>query len=129
MVVKEIYGKFVDIDIPADVFPTTQEIAAIDELLPGCHHGWYKSVTLHEINKEPIDLHYRYWLPEGSPKGILIYTHGIHSHSGHASRLNGRPLDVVSKTRSVCVLFMNNSRNDAIFLSHAHTHNSIYNRL
>ena len=96
MVVKEIYGKMVDLDIPADVFPTSEEIKAIDELLPGCQHGWYKSVTLNKINKEPIDLHYRYWLPSGPPRGILIYTHGIHSHSGHGSRINGRPLDVVS---------------------------------
>jgi hypothetical protein len=27
-------------------------------------------------------------------KGIVIYTHGVHSQSGHASRLDDRPLDI-----------------------------------
>jgi hypothetical protein len=40
MVVKEIFGKMVNIDIPEDVFPTKEEIEAIDALLPGCQHGW-----------------------------------------------------------------------------------------
>ena len=43
------------------------------------------------------DLHYWYWLPTLEPaKGILIYTHGIHLHLGHGSRVDGRPLDMVS---------------------------------
>jgi hypothetical protein len=87
----------VDIDIPANVFPTSQEMEKIESNLPNCHHGWYQSVSKNS-GGTPIDLHYRYWLPSGKPEGILIYTHGIHSHSGHASRIDGRPLDVVSHT-------------------------------
>jgi hypothetical protein len=97
MVVKELYGKMVDIDIPADVFPTKEEIDAIDDVVKGCQHGWYKSVSKTEKGDDTVDLHFRYWLPDGKPKGILIYTHGIHSHSGHGSRIDGRPLDVVSE--------------------------------
>jgi hypothetical protein len=99
MVIKEVYGKFVDIDIPADVFPTQQEIEAVDALLPNCQHGWYKSVT------DDADLHYRYWAPTTTnpekPRGVIIYTHGIHSHSGHGWRHEGRALDVVSCVVSV----------------------------
>ncbi|KAG7349798.1 serine aminopeptidase, S33 [Nitzschia inconspicua] len=94
MVVQEVFGKIVNIDIPADVFPTKKEIEEIEAVAPNCQHGWYQSVNKHD-NGEPVDLHYRYWLPEGNkPKGILIFTHGIHSHSGHGSRIDGRPLDI-----------------------------------
>lgn len=93
MVVKEVYGKIVKIDIPADVFPTPKEIVELDAVLPDCQHGWYKSVT------NDVDLHYRYWAPTTAdperPAGVVIYTHGVHSHSGHAARQGGRALDVV----------------------------------
>lgn len=97
--IQDIYGKVVDIDIPADVFPTPPELDELEAVAPNCIHGWYPSVTLSKTaTNTPIDLHYRKWLPQGvgNPKGILIYTHGIHSHSGHGSRIDGRPLDVVS---------------------------------
>lgn len=94
MVVKDVFGKIVNIDIPADVFPTKEEIEAVEAVLPNCQHGWYKSVT------DDVDLHYRYWKPTSGttndkPKGIVIYTHGVNSHSGHAARPGGRPIDVV----------------------------------
>jgi hypothetical protein len=93
---QDIYGKVVDIDIPESVFPTPKEIEEFEAVAPGCQHGWYQSVSKNDKG-EPIDLHYRYWMPKsGKPKGIVIYTHGIHSHSGHGSRIDGRPLDVVS---------------------------------
>lgn len=95
MTVKDIHGKMVDIDIPSNVFPTMEDIAAIDAVVPNSNHGWYPSVSKHQ-NGVPYDLHYRYWEPKGEPKGVLIYTHGVHSHSGHGSRIDGRPLDVVS---------------------------------
>mmetsp|Transcript_25356 Transcript_25356/g.44551 ORF Transcript_25356/g.44551 Transcript_25356/m.44551 type:complete len:359 (+) Transcript_25356:73-1149(+) len=94
MVVKELYGKIVNIDIPEDVFPTNEEIDGIDNLIPGCQHGFYKSVSTKDNCDEPVDLHYRYWLPSDIPRGIVIYNHGIHSHSAHASRIDGRALDL-----------------------------------
>ncbi|KAL3896396.1 MAG: hypothetical protein SGARI_007184 [Bacillariaceae sp.] len=103
MTVKDLYGKMVDIDIPADVFPSQEEIADIDALSAGCQHGFYKSVSKNDGGDgEGVDLHYRYWLPKGGkPKGIMIYTHGIHSHSGHGSRIDGRALDVFALSASV----------------------------
>jgi hypothetical protein len=120
MVVKDVVGKMVDIDIPLDVFPTKDELEAVEAIVPGCQHGWYKSVS------DAADLHYRYWTSSSPPppppssssndattstststtsdkaKGIVIFTHGIHSHSGHAARLGGRALDMV-RWMCVCV--------------------------
>ena len=113
MVNRELFGKDVNVEIPDDVFPSQEEIDYIDKNTGNnCQHGWYKSCTSKDNNNEEeedgngnesnarndIQLHYRYWLPPDTDKedikGIVIYTHGIHSQSGHASRLQNRPLDV-----------------------------------
>ena len=114
MVNRELFGrKDVNVEIPDDVFPSQEEIDTIDNITgKDCQHGWYKSCSSKNNNEEEeedgngnesntrndndIQLHYRYWLPPDKEdiKGIVIYTHGIHSQSGHASRLQNRPLDV-----------------------------------
>jgi acylglycerol lipase len=99
MTVKEIFGKFVDIDIPEEVFPTAEDIQRVEDHVPNCHHGWYKSVTKHDKADEQVELHYRQWDPATSsgkttPKGILVYIHGIHSHGGHGGHINGQARDV-----------------------------------
>lgn len=96
---RELFGRSVRIQIPSDCFPTPEEIREIDETSgPNCKHGWYESVSdsssYKHDDESKAQIHYRYWLPSGPPKGILVFTHGILSQSGHACRLDGRPLDV-----------------------------------
>jgi hypothetical protein len=109
---RELFGRTdVNIEIPDDVFPSKEEIDHIDKNTgKDCRHGWYKSCSKNddysnngndnesESNNADIQLHYRYWLPPDTEnediKGIVVYTHGIHSQSGHASRLDDRPLDI-----------------------------------
>lgn len=96
---RELFGRSVRIQIPSDSFPTPEEIRKIDETTGlNCKHGWYESVSDSSSYKHDDEgkaqIHYRYWLPSGPPKGILVFTHGILSQSGHACRLDGRPLDV-----------------------------------
>mmetsp|Transcript_25407 Transcript_25407/g.53553 ORF Transcript_25407/g.53553 Transcript_25407/m.53553 type:complete len:387 (+) Transcript_25407:312-1472(+) len=98
---RELFGKTVRIEIPGDNFPTQEQIDGIDEITgKDCRHGWYESVSKGNQNTDEAqnananaNLHYRYWLPD-DPKGIVIFTHGISSQSGHASRIDGRPLDM-----------------------------------
>jgi hypothetical protein len=100
---RELFGKTVKVQIPADVFPTNEEIEAMDAVTgDNCQHGWYKSSSKSFLtgddndNDGPVNLHYRYWLPPGNqpPKGVVIFYMGIMSQTGHASRIDGRPLDV-----------------------------------
>jgi acylglycerol lipase len=86
MVLHKIYDAEVDIQIPADVFPTKEELAEREEAMPEGGHGWFES------SYEKAKLHYRYWLPKGEPKGISIFMHGISSHSGKGMVIDGRNL-------------------------------------
>lgn len=94
---RELWGKTVTVQIPADVFPTEEKIQELDDVAgPNCQHGWYESKFDQGTygGSGPASLHYRYWLPSGDPKGILIFYHGIHNHAGHAARIDGRPVDM-----------------------------------
>ena len=104
-VTRELFGKKVQIQIPNDVFPSQEQIDYIDKNTgENCQHGWFKSVSDGEarVNEDDSDgnihLHYRCWLPpsikKDEVKGIVIFTHGISSQSGHSSRIDGRPLDI-----------------------------------
>jgi len=102
MVVRELFGKKgVNIEISDDDFPTKEEIEYIDNTTgKDCQHGWYKSSSSNKNGNDDMYLHYRYWLPpptsdgDGEVKGVVVFTHGISSHTGHASRINDRPLNV-----------------------------------
>jgi len=90
---RELFGKTVEVQIPTDVFPTNEQIEAMDAVTgTNCKHGWYEGSE----GKTTVNLHYRYWLPEGNqpPKGIVVFTMGIMSQTAHALRIDGRPLDV-----------------------------------
>ena len=39
------------------------------------HEGYFKSIR-------DTNIYYQYWLPEGEPKAILLFAHGIAEHSG-----------------------------------------------
>jgi len=115
---RELFGKNVLVEIPTEVFPSQPQIDEIDAATgANCRHGWYESSSPteevpagkgDERGKDDesgktetsggVCLHYRSWFPEDTPedelKGVLVFTHGIHSQSGHASLINDRPLDV-----------------------------------
>jgi acylglycerol lipase len=87
MPVYEIFGESADIEIPKHQFITDDELAAMEASLKGCKHGWMKS------SYQNAKLHYRYWLPSDSkkPKGLVIFLHGISSHSGKGQTLTENP--------------------------------------
>lgn len=86
-----IFGVDRAIDVPEDVFPSDQGI--IDEIEKKssdrtCIHGWFDSCY------RGVKLHYRKWLPSMTPKAIVIFAHGIQSHSGNGHVLpDGRRLN------------------------------------
>ena len=82
----DLYGKKVELDIPEEKFPTEEELQALDDALPGCEHGWFES--------NGYQLHYRRFMPQGKPKGVVVYQHGILAHTGNAFVLkNGRKVN------------------------------------
>ena len=100
---RELFGKTVKVQIPADVFPTNEQIEAMDAVTgDNCQHGWYESTSKSLLKDDDDDndglanLHYRYWLPPGNkpPNGVVIFYMGINCQTGHASRIDGRPTDV-----------------------------------
>ena len=73
----ELWGKRVELDIPQELFPTHEELQALEAALPGCEHGWFESNGFH--------LHYRKFMPaDGKPKGVIVYQHGILGQTGNA---------------------------------------------
>jgi pimeloyl-ACP methyl ester carboxylesterase len=85
MVSRNLFGTDVNIQI-GEGFPSDEEIKQQDNLLSECEHGWIDSTY------EDAKLHYRYWLPKGDIKGVVVYFHGINTQSGKALVLNGRRL-------------------------------------
>jgi hypothetical protein len=63
MVKHQIFGVERDIDIPADVFPTEDELQEFEDLFPGVNteHGWFDScyggIALSEVVAETKALH------------------------------------------------------------------------
>jgi len=81
-----LWGKEVELDIPKETFPTEAELQALEDALPGCEHGWFES--------NGFQLHYRKFMPEGKPKGVVVYQHGILAQTGNAFVLkNGRKVN------------------------------------
>ena len=93
----DLWGSKVDLAIPRSNFPTDEELKEIDApMMPGCQHGWYETTHAEEgETTKTVKLHYRKFTPKGTPKGIVVYHHGIQAHSGNAFRLaNGRALSL-----------------------------------
>lgn len=91
MVKHTVFGVERNIDIYENVFPTPDEIKDMESRLPGCEHGWFDSVTT------PLTLHYRKFLPSSGkkPKAIIVWMHGIQTHSGRAHILkDGRKINM-----------------------------------
>lgn len=93
----KLWGKEVEIDIPSDVFPTSAELQAKEDTMPGCQHGWFQSCC-------GLQLHYRKFLPpKGTPiKGLVVFQHGIQTHSGKSYLLeNGRKLNMALRSEEL----------------------------
>ena len=91
MVTHKVFGVERDIDIPADTFPTDDELKALECTMPGCEHGWFDSVV------DAAKLHYRKWVPsqQTKPAAIIIFMHGISTHAGKAFVLkDGRKINL-----------------------------------
>lgn len=72
-----LWGKTVKLGIPKDRFPTDKEMEELEATMPGCEHGWFAS------SQDKEWLHYRKFLPKNKkPKAIVVFHHGIQSHSG-----------------------------------------------
>ena len=88
--------------IDASVFPSAAEINELERRSPPCEHGWFDSCY------QSAKLHYRKWIPTvgtGSaeaPKAIVIFMHGISTHSGKAVVLpDGRKLNAALQAESL----------------------------
>lgn len=80
MVKHTVFGVERDLDIPVEVFPTPEEIEEMEQAIRMCEHGWFES------SFQKAKLHYRKFLPPSGrePKAVVIWMHGISSHSGNA---------------------------------------------
>lgn len=94
MVKYELWGNTVDIEVPKDVFPSEERQKELDETLNNPTHGYFEGT--HEGKK----IYYRKYLPEGTPKGIIVWQHGIHGQSGFGLKLkDGRYIDCAIRYR------------------------------
>jgi acylglycerol lipase len=92
----KVFG--VDRAINAPSFPNESEIAQLESILPPCEHGWFQSCY------QSSQLHYRKWLPEAAaakPLAVVIFMHGITTHSGRAVETNGRKFNVALKAQAL----------------------------
>jgi alpha-beta hydrolase superfamily lysophospholipase len=96
MVMHNVFGVERNIDIP--VLPTASELQSIEDAMPPCEHGWFDSCS------EGAKLHYRKWVPASGkkPKAIVVFTHGIQTHSGNADVLkDGRKYQMALKAQGL----------------------------
>jgi alpha-beta hydrolase superfamily lysophospholipase len=82
----DLWGKEVTLDLDKETFPTHDELKKMEDTMPGCEHGWFESSTTGS------QLHYRKFIPPAGPlKGVVVFQHGIQTHSGKSFVLkNGR---------------------------------------
>ena len=96
----DLWGKKVELCIPKDCFPTKKELEALDKpLMPGCQHKWFQSkhndgAWLHYIEvTKPTN---------GSPKGIIVFQHGINANAGAALVLSNGKKTNMALMRDYC---------------------------
>lgn len=95
-----VFGE--DRAIQTDKFPTEAEIDTLEALMPPCEHGWFDSCY------QNSKLHYRKYLPKGNTseqngnlKAVVIFMHGISTHSGKAVNVDGRKLNSALKAEAL----------------------------
>jgi acylglycerol lipase len=82
----ELWGKEVELDYPDKVsFLSNSELKEVEQNLDSCQHEWMQSKTGEW-------LHCRKFLPPTAPKGVVVFCHGIQTHSGRGLIVNGRKL-------------------------------------
>mmetsp|Transcript_15405 Transcript_15405/g.23489 ORF Transcript_15405/g.23489 Transcript_15405/m.23489 type:complete len:346 (+) Transcript_15405:98-1135(+) len=83
-----LWGREVDLDFTEEDLPTEQERNDMDKQTPGVQHGWFKS-------RNGKALHYRFFLPDGPVKAVVVWQHGISAHSGISYTLkDGRKINM-----------------------------------
>lgn len=75
----KVFGVDRRVDISDNVFPTAAELEEMEGNMPPCETGWFDS------SFPDTKLFYRKFLPAGKPKAIVVFQHGIQTHSGNAS--------------------------------------------
>lgn len=68
----------VEREIDVQDFPSEEEIIVLENMMPPLEHGWFDSAF------DSAKLHYRKWMPTSAPNAVVIYMHGILSHSGRS---------------------------------------------
>jgi alpha-beta hydrolase superfamily lysophospholipase len=81
-----VFGVERNIEIPDTVFPTELELKDLENLMPPHEHGWFDSCYMKSSSSSCYKLHYRKWVPK-KPKAVIIFMHGISTHSGKAFEL------------------------------------------
>jgi len=123
MVKHTVFGVERDIDIHSSDFPTEAERRDMEDRFPvPCRHGWFDSTS----TNPPKKLHYRCFLPptstnnsnnndndtttttkqqqQSDPKAIIIWMHGIQTHSGRAHVLtSGRTINMALLCEQIVV--------------------------
>jgi len=92
----KVFGVERAVDIPENVFLSEEERRQMEQAMPWHEHCWFPS----SFNSDH-QLHYRKWMPSTNnatsrkPKAVVIFMHGIQTHSGKANILsNGRKINV-----------------------------------
>jgi acylglycerol lipase len=81
-----LWNKEVELDYPTkESFISDEELNQLEQHLSTCQHDWMKS-------KAEEWLHCRKFLPTGEPKAVIVFCHGIQTHSGKALIVDGRKL-------------------------------------
>ena len=83
---RTIFGVERRIDIPKHVILNETVMKELEEPFgENCERGWFESCV------KGVQLHYRRWLPPTNqkPSAIVVYVHGIQTHSGNAIRIRG----------------------------------------
>ena len=85
----------VDIEIPRDIFPSSDWLSDHDEIFDHPEHGWFGSV--HEGKR----LHWRKNVPEDRTKvkAVVVWHHGICGQSGFGMRIGDQYTDHALRVR------------------------------
>ena len=96
---KCVFGVERAVDIPDHVFLSEEERCKMEQVMPPCEHGWFEASY-----NSSHQLHYRKWLPTTGepPRAVVIFMHGIQTHSGKADLLStGRKINVALQAEAL----------------------------
>ena len=77
---RTVFGVERKLDIPSNIVFEEAHIEVVESFFgTNCSHDWFDSCV------DGAKLHYRKWRPAGKPNAIVVFAHGIHTHSGNCS--------------------------------------------